>query len=199
MPVARPGTTASQLARDYVVSLNEFAEETIAVLTRSAVYPVSVGQSVRRREICAAVSAAMISAFDASSLSEGERGAIDQEIRESLLPFWNKYAASDPGAAEFIAWRSSHYLRNRARGSQVKTAVLIVESLLEALEIPKEKIGLLTRELTPAFAHRMVGDLYRINDASSRIGIELTLVAAISVMLGITASYESVLRLLRVA
>ena len=100
MPVDRPGTTANQLARDYVASLNEFADEVIAVIANASDSTLEATRALHRREICAALSAAMYSALDASDLSVDERNAFDPHLKSSLAPFWEKLEICDPGEAD---------------------------------------------------------------------------------------------------
>lgn len=189
---------ASELARDYGVSLNEFAEEVMALLARIDRDPPPARLSLRRREICAAVSAAMTAALDASTLTAEEREKLDPLLREVLLPFWNKHCAADESAASYIVERRGHYLATRIAGSQVKSAVNIVATLLDALELSEEQKTELTRTLAPSFAHRMVADLYHINDVRTRLGLQLSLLAMLGAMVEMSVSYESILRLLRV-
>jgi hypothetical protein len=195
---------ASQLARDYGVSLNEFTSEVTALLARALKDTGNLGDNeslsagAGRREICAAVSAAMVTALDASTLSDEERSKLRPLVDDVLIPFWTSHCASDAGAAAYITERSAHYLSGRVAGSQVKTAVNIVTSLLDALGIPPARRDELTVTLAPSFAHRMVGDIYRINDVRARFGIELSLIATLATLLQITVSCETVLRILRV-
>jgi len=197
MPGNRRGIPASQLAREYGVSLSEFTDEVIEVLSRLDANASGAG-GARRREICAAVSAAMIAALEASALSEGERQRLQPLIHEVLEPFWSKHCAADNDTAKFITARSTHYLTGRTAGSQVKTAVNIVGALLEALEVPEQDRPALTKRLSPAFAHRMVGDVFRLNDLRQRHGIELSLLASICALLGMTINYDPILRVLRI-
>jgi len=151
----------------------------------------------RRREVCAAVSAAMSFALDASTLTPEERAKLEPVLREVLLPFWNRNCGAHEGAAEYITGRSGFYLSNKVPGSQVKTAVSIVTLLVDALELPAERKSELVQSLSPSFAHRMVSDVYRLNDVRSRYGMQLSLLAAICGMLQMSASYDSILRILR--
>lgn len=197
MPGIRRGIPASQLARDFGVSLTEFTDEVIEVLARFDT-EAGGGGHARRGEICAAVSAAMIAALDASALSAQERDRLQPLIHEVLTPFWSKHCAADGDVAKFISARSTHYLTGRSAGSQVKTAVNIVGALLEALQVPAQDRPALSRRLAPAFAHRMVGDVFRINDLRLRHGIELSLLATLCTLLGMSLNYEEVLRILRI-
>jgi hypothetical protein len=50
----------------------------------------------------------------------------------------------------------------------------------------------------PAFAHRLVGDTYRINDVRNRHGIDLPLLATLCGFLQMSLTYDSILRILRI-
>jgi hypothetical protein len=191
--------SASQLARDYGVSLNDFTNEVTALLARAHSDIESLRIGTGRREICAAVSAAMMVALDASTLSDEERSKLRPLIDEVLMPFWTRHCAADAGAAAYITERSGHYLSGRVAGSQVRTALNIVSALLDALEISEERRDELTLSLAPSFAHRLVGDIYRMNEVRAKYGIELSLIATLGALLQITISYETVLRILRIA
>ena len=190
---------ASQLARDYGVSLNDFTNEVTALLARAHSDSESLRAGIGRREICAAVSAAMMVALDASTLSDEERSKLRPLIDEVLMPFRTRHCAADTGAAAYITERSGHYLSGRVAGSQVRTAVNIVSALLDALEVSEEQRDELTLSLAPSFAHRLVGDIYRMNEVRAKYGIELSLIATLGALLQITVSYETVLRILRIA
>jgi len=190
---------AGQLARDYGVSLNGFVDEVVALLARLEGAKAPGISPARRREVCAAVAAAMTSALDASTLTVEERAKLDPLLSEVLLPFWNSHCASDPDAVAYIVARVPYYLTKRDANSQVKTAVGIVGALIEAIAVPKEHQDQLARTLSPSFAHRMVADLYRINDVRTKFGIELSVIAALFALLPMSTSYEAILRVLRLS
>jgi len=191
--------SASKLARDYGVSINDFTNEVIALLARAQGDSSSLRTGPGRREVCAAVSAAMVAALDASTLSDEERAKLQPLIDEVLMPFWTSHCSMDADAAAYITGRSAHYLSGRVAGSQVKTAVNIVAALLDALAVPAERREELTIALAPSFAHRMVADTYRINDVRTKFGIELSLLATLGALLQITVAYETVLRIVRMS
>jgi hypothetical protein len=197
MPGKR-GIPASQLARDYAVSLNEFVDEVVATLTRLDGEGAPARSPAHRREICAAVSAAMAAALDASMLTHEERQKLQPLLQDVLIPFWTKHCATDTEAAAYITKRAEHYLSMRVAGSQVKTAVNFVATLLEALEVPAERRGGYSKTLAPAFAHRMVGDVYHLNDVRSRFGLQLSLLATVATMLQLSISYDPILRVFRI-
>lgn len=198
MPGKR-GISASQLARDYGVSLNEFSDEVIATLARLDGEGAPARSSAHRREICAAVSAAMGAALDASMLSPEEREKLQPLLHQVLIPFWSKHCSSDAETSAWIADRSRHYLSKRVADSQVKTAVNIVAALLDALEIPDARRSDFAKTLSPAFAHRMVGDIYHLNDIRGRLGIELSVLAAMTTMLQLGMTYDPILKVLRIS
>jgi hypothetical protein len=198
MPGKR-GISASQLARDYGVSLNKFADEIIATLARLDGEGAPARSDVHRREICAAVSAAMALAMDDSTLTPEERAQLQPLLHQVLLPFWTKHCTADAASASMITQRSEHYMANRVAGSQVKSAVRMVAALLEALDVPPGKRDAFSRTLAPAFAHRMVGDVYHLNDMRSRFGIELPVLAMMAAMLQMSMSYDPILKILRIS
>lgn len=199
MPGIRRGIPASQLARDYGVSLNEFSESIINLVGKEWAEQDDGARASRRREICAAVSAAMLSAFDASSLAPEEREKLQPLVDEVLMPFWSKHCAKDdPDLAAYIASRAQHYLQGTVPNSRVKSAVNMVGALLDALETPEYLRPLLQERLVPAFAHRMVGDVYRLNDVRRKYGIELSLLATMCALLQLSMNYDPVLRALRI-
>ncbi len=187
----------SELARNYGVSLNEFADEVMALLARLDADPAPARLHARRREVCAAVSAAMTFALDGSNLAPEERATLDPLLREVLMPFWNKHCSHDTDAAAYITERSTYYLSNRVPGSQVKTAVSIVSTLLDVLGLSEERKAEVARLLAPSFAHRMVTDLYHINDMRRRFGMQLSLLAMLTGLMQMTLSSEAILRALR--
>jgi len=198
MPGKR-GIPASQLARDYGVSLNGFVNDVVALLARLEGKEASGADPARRREICAAVTAAMTAALDASTLTAEERAKLDPLLKDVLLPFWGTHCASDPEAAAYIDARAAHYLARRDPRSQVRTAVGIVTTLIDALEVSQEHKDALARTLAPSFAHRMVADLFRINEVRTKFGIELSVLATLAALLHMSMSCDTILRVLRLA
>jgi hypothetical protein len=194
----RRGIPASQLARDYGVSLKEFSDAIIRLIAKELPETGDSNLASRRPEICAAVSAAMTAALNAATLVPEERDTIQRMVSEVLLPYWAKHCdPADNNMASLITTRAEHYFGHRVQGSQVKSAVGIVAALLDAMQVPAEMQPALKERLVPAFAHRMVGDVYRINEVRRNHGIELSLMATACALLQISVSYDAVLRALR--
>ena len=72
-------------------------------------------------------------------------------------------------------------------------------TLIEALEVSQEHKDELARALAPSFAHRIVADIYRINDVRTKFGIELSLLVTLCTLLQMSMSFETILRVLRLA
>ena len=199
MPEKRRGILASQLARDYGLSLDEFIKEVVSLLAKLEGQSAAGAAPARCREVCAAVAAAMTSALDASTLTPEERAQLDPLLNDVLLPFWNSHCGGDPEALAYIHTRAAQYLARRDRSSQVRTAVGIVATLIEALEVSQEHRDALARTLAPSFAHRMVADIYRINDVRTKFGIELSLLVTVCALVPVSMSFDTILRALRLA
>ena len=197
MPMNRRGISATQLAREYAVSLNEFADDVVNLLNQVDASEITAEPTEVCRESCAAVWTAMVAALDASSLSQDEREKLTPLLLEVLLPFWKKHCADEPDIPALLAARATHYLQRRDPTSQIKTAANLVNGLMLRLGIaPKAQVPL-GKALAALFAHRMLGDAHRINEVRARFGIELPVVAALSAIVQVTMNYEPVLRLLR--
>jgi len=197
MSMNRRGVSAARLAREYGVSLNEFADDVVNLLAQLDPADVAADAAERCRESCAAVWTAMVAALDASSLSAGERDQLKPMLLEALRPYWQTRSADEPDITTLLAARASHYLRHRDPASQIRTAANLVNGLMHRLGIAPQMQVSLGKSLTALFAHRMIGDTHRINEVRARFGIELPLVAALTAIVHVTMSYEPVLRMLR--
>jgi hypothetical protein len=197
MPMNRRGISATQLAREYGVRLNEFADDVVNLLAQLDPSEVTAEPAERCRESCAAVWTAMVAALEASSLSAAEREQITPMLLEVLLPFWRKHCADEPDITALLAKRAAHYLERRDPASQIKTAANLVNGLMLRLGIAQSTQVELGETLAALFAHRMLGDIHRINDVRARFGIELPVVAALAAIVQVTMNYHPVLKLLR--
>ena len=197
MPMNRRGISAAQLARDYAVSLNEFADDVVNLLNQLDESQVSADAAERCRESCAAVWGAMVVALEASSLSTEEREQLTPMLLNVLQPYWKKHCADEVDIPALLSARAAVYLQQRDSASHIKTAANIVNGLMLKLGVAPPVQVSLGRSLTALFAHRMLGDIQHINDVRARFGIELPLVAALSALVQVTMNYEPVLRMLR--
>ncbi|HTU66100.1 MAG TPA: hypothetical protein VMF52_09130 [Steroidobacteraceae bacterium] len=179
------------------MSLNEFADDVVNLLGQLTDDEVSASAGERCRESCAAVWTAMVAALDSSSLSGEERAAIQPMLLDVLLPFWKKHCADELDIPALLADRATHYLERRDPSSQIKTAANLVNGLMDRLGVAADTRPSLGTTLTAVFAHRMIGDVHRINDVRARFGIELPVVAALTAIVHVTMNYEPVLRILR--
>ena len=193
----RRGLSAAQLAREYGVSLNEFADDVVNMLAQLDPGDVTASPAERRRESCAAVWSAMVAALAASSLTQDERDQLTPMLLDVLVPYWKTHCADDPDIATLLATRASHYLRHRDPASQIKTAANLVNTLMHQVGVAPHTQVTLGKSLTALFAHRMLADTHRVNEIRARFGIELPLIAALTAIVQVTMSYEPVLRILR--
>jgi hypothetical protein len=198
MPMNRRGISATQLAREYGVSLNEFADDVVNLLAQLDSSEVAADAAERCRESCAAVWSAMVAALDSSALTRDERERLTPMLLDVLLPFWKKHCADEPDIPALLSARAAHYLQHRDPVSQIKTAANLVNSLMYRLGIAPMTQVSLGKSLTALFAHRMLGDTHRINEVRARFGLELPIVAALTAIVQVTMNYEPVLRILRV-
>jgi hypothetical protein len=199
MPMNPRGVSAIQLAREYGVSLNAFADDVVTLLAQLDDSEITASAAERCRESCAAVWAGMVSALGSSSLSDREREQITPMLLEVLLPFWRKHCADEPDIPAMLEQRASEYLQRRDPASQIKTAANIVNSLMNRLGISGATQVPLGKTLAALFAHRMLGDIHNINDVRARFGIELPVIAALAAIVQATVTCEPMLRILRMA
>jgi hypothetical protein len=197
MTTNRRGVSATQLARDYGASLNEFANDVVNLLAQLDASEVAATPAERCREACAAVWSAMLAALEASALSQEERTRILPPLFEALLPFWRRHCADEQDIQGLLAARASHYLERRDPASQMKTAASLVNGLMNRLGVARARQGTLGKTLTALFAHRMIGDITRLDDVRSRSGIELPMVATLAALVHVTMNLEWVLRIFR--
>ena len=185
------------LARDFGSLLSDFTGQVDALLTQPALTDAHVPIAHIRREVCAAVWAAMLAAFDASSLSPEEKAALSPLLQEKLIPLWEKHCTSDPDLIEYLSERATFYAHGRDPASQVATASTIVQRLLDETGSIGDAKRQLARKLIPLFAHRMLGDRTYIDDLKTRVGIQLPLIAALLLTAGLASVVDATLKMLR--
>jgi hypothetical protein len=151
---------ADQLARNYVLAVETFADELHEQIT-------SGGRALnadQQREVCAAVWAAIRTTLDASALSDRETRKLEPLIFETMAPHWRKHCATDADIHGALHQRSSHYLRNRDLESQLKTASNIVNVLMDTVESDRSARSARERLLATHIAYRILEDLQDLNN-----------------------------------
>jgi hypothetical protein len=198
-PTERRAIPADKLARDFGVSLSEFADDVVSRLSKLSAEQVVATPAERCRESCAAVWAGTLSALQGSSLTEPERAAMTPLLLNVLIPFWKKHCASEDDIPAMLSARSAVYLKARDPVHQIKTAANIVNALLDTLGVSNNVRQAVAKDLTAMFVHRILGDVHRMNDVRARFGIELAVVAALSAstLVDMAISYEPVMRFIR--
>jgi hypothetical protein len=181
--------SASQLAHEFGVSLNAFANDVVTLLAQLDGGEIAASPADRCRESCAAVWAGMVSSLDSSALTDHERAQLTPLLLEVLMPFWREHCADEPDLPALLAQRAHEYLRRRDATSQIKTAANLANGLMNRLGVSAAAQISLGKTLAALFAHRMLGDVHDINAVRTRVGIELPVFAAL------TAIVQVVLRL----
>jgi hypothetical protein len=155
-----------ELARDFVVTAQAFADTFIQYVVAEHVGESAAVIAHRRQETCAAVWAAVQATFMSSALSDGERDKVLPLVRDELVPHWRKYRADDLDFSARVLERSRDYRRHYDANSQLKTAAGLLNELLASLDKPAAEL-LPVRTLTALLAHRMLSDLRRLNEIKS--------------------------------
>jgi hypothetical protein len=162
---------AQDLARDFVVTAQAFADTFIQYVAADHAGEETARVVHRRQEICAAVWASILATFEASGFTDEEREKIEPLVREALLPYWRKHCAQDEEFIVHVQDRASHYLQRRDARSQLKTAAGLMEELLASIDAESAKL-LPKKTLTALLAHRMLSDLRRLNEIKSSYKID---------------------------
>jgi hypothetical protein len=169
LPQAR--MSAQELTRDFVSTARTFADAFVQFIAPESAGDEAEVLLARRREACAALWAAVVATFDASALSDQEKARIVPLVRQEMFAAWNKHCAGDPAVLYDITERSNHYLRNIDRASQLKTATNLLKDLLESIDSDAAH-ALPARRLAAMVAHRMLGDLQRLNEIKAGHSID---------------------------
>jgi hypothetical protein len=165
LPQAR--MSAQELARDFVSAARTFTDTFVQLIAPENGVDQAEVLLGRRREACAALWAAVVATFEASALTDQEKVRIVPLVGQEMLALWNKHCAGDPAFLYDITERSIHYLRNIDRSSQLRTATNLLEDLLDSIDSGAARV-LPARRLAAMVAHRMLGDLQRLNEIKAR-------------------------------
>jgi hypothetical protein len=160
-----PPISATKLATDYVSGAHEFLDKVVDLCARLE----NVGDTgTRRQEACAALWAAMVTAIEASSFNEEDRKQLLPLILDAYLPYWEKHCGAHVRPQD----RCSRYLQARDAQSHLRTAVAMVDSLLEALAVPDTNRTVYSRLFSALFAHRILGDVQYFNGIKSNYSLK---------------------------
>jgi hypothetical protein len=162
--------SADEVARDFSVTAQTFADTFVQYVAASHGGESDVVVENRRRESCALIWAAIEATFVASALTEEERMKVVPLIRDSLVPAWRKYRVDSDDFITRVRERSAAYLRHQDAFSQIRTATGFLQELVS--NIDAEAVRLLpVKTLTALLAHRMLADVRRLNELKSGYSI----------------------------
>jgi hypothetical protein len=162
---------ARDLARDFVVTAQAFADTFVQYVVAEQVGESATIVAHRSQETCAAVWASIQATFMSSALSDEEREQVLPLVQEALVPNWRKYRADELDFTARVIERASQYLCHYDPDSQLKTATGLMNQLMDSIDRPAAEL-LPVRTLTALLAHRMLSDLRRLNEikAGNTIG-----------------------------
>jgi hypothetical protein len=118
-------------------------------------------------EICAAVWAAIRTAFDTSIMAPDDRTEMISLVAMKMAPFWLEHCPPTHDIARLIQERSANYLLAPI-GNVIGSAGAIVAGVVAAAGIPDSSRARATRTLTTVLAHRMFTDVRVIDEFSRR-------------------------------
>jgi hypothetical protein len=121
-----------------------------------------------RAEGCAAMWAAIQSAFLISTLRANERAVTLSLIMKYMAPFWLKHCPQSGNVELRLTTRASEYLRLSRSGNIVGSANSIVSALLRSEGCSELARPLTERMLASVLAHRMLTDVRRIDLYAAR-------------------------------
>jgi hypothetical protein len=104
--------TAHDLARDFVVTSQAFADTFIQYVAAEHIGESAALVLNRRMETCAVVWASILATFEASGLGTEEREKVIPLVRDGLVPYWRKYGADDFAFTSHVLERSSELINN---------------------------------------------------------------------------------------
>jgi hypothetical protein len=177
MTPGRRGIPAKQAARDFGASLTSYLVEALALVSELEHDQDKFSERDRCFETCAALWATIVISMEASALLGEERETLLPLVFAALEPMWAKHCGTEKAAFGRLRTRADAYLALRSPRSHVATATAIVQHLLHTLGAPEKENHLRAQRLAALLAHRMLGDIYRLNELKMQVGIQLSLVA----------------------
>jgi hypothetical protein len=199
MTHGRRAISAAKVARDFADNLAPFIESVHGLISQLDERESPASPADRCRETTAALWAATIITLNASALRVDERDALIPLLFAALVPYWSRHGGpNDCDAGEFQGC-AQKYLTGRQERSQVTSATAIATQLLDVLHVSQVGRRRLARRLSALLAHRMLGDIHRLNEIKLHFGIQLTLLAGAFSGFPLLHVGETVLRILRLS
>jgi hypothetical protein len=162
--------SAADVARDFAVTAQTFADTFVQYVAAAHVGENPVVVETRQRESCALIWATIEATFLASAFTDDERLKVVPLIRDTLVPGWRKYRVETDDFITRVRERSGAYLRHRDSLSQLKTAAGFMNELVSNLDADLVKL-LPVKTLTALLAHRILSDLRRLNEVKAGFSI----------------------------
>ncbi len=196
MGVGGRGIPASKVARDFGESLASFTESVHALIGELDKNEAPASAHDRCRETSAALWAAAVLSMEASALRAEEREALTPLVFATLQPYWRRQCGPTDCASADLQEVAQKYLKAR-HPSQVAAAAELVTTLLAELSVNDSARKRLHKRLSALFAHRMLGDIHRLNEIRMHFGIRVTALTGFLSALPLLHGVEGLLRLLR--
>lgn len=178
MTFGRRRIPAKKLARDYGQSLSVFMHAVLALISELDSQDSDFNKRERCREAFAALWGATVISLQSSALGVDEQEVLTPLLLRALMPLWKKHCGADEQIPLQMHDRARKYIGQKDARSQIKTATRIVERLLETLEVTERGKRRLGKRLSALVAHRMLGDIHRLNEVKLHSGIQLSTLAS---------------------
>lgn len=164
---------ASKVARDFGESFASFAESVHALISELDKSESPASAFDRCSETCAALWAAAVISLQSSALSAAERETLTPLVFATLLPYWQRQCGAEECASTDLQDAAQKYLKVR-HPNQMTAAGELVSTLFGELAVSDSGRRRLSKRLSALFAHRMIGDIHRLNEIRMHFGIQMT-------------------------
>jgi hypothetical protein len=192
----RQGIPAAKVARDFGESLASFSESVHVLIGDLAPSESPASPLDRCRETTAALWAAAMKSMEASALRAEELEALAPLVFATLQPYWKRQCGSKDCTSAGLREAAQKYFQI-PNENQVTAAAQLVSTLCDELKVSDSGRRRLFKRLSALFAHRMLGDVHRLNEMRIHFGIQLTAFAGVVSTLPLLHEGEGLLRLLR--
>jgi hypothetical protein len=196
MMAGQRGIPASKVARDFGESLASFTESVHALIGELDKSESPASALDRCRETCAALWAATVISMEASALRAEEREALTPLVFATLRPYWKRQCGAKDCTSHNLQDVAQKYLKVR-HTNQVTAAAELVTTLFGELAVNDSGRRRLFKRLSALFAHRMLGDIHRLNEIRMHYGIQMTALTGFISALPLLHGVDGLLRLLR--